>query len=65
MEHKAKQGWHYDKTRNNASKRHNLLIPYSALPDVEQEKDRSTVQGYEHTVALAGYCIRFIEGGGE
>ena len=31
--------WKYDKVRDNAHRKHNLLVPYEELPQSEKEKD--------------------------
>lgn len=36
------QGWQYGPERNDAEKRHPMLIPYEALPDEEKVYDRNT-----------------------
>lgn len=37
---RKKEGWTYGKERDDASKKHPDLIPYSSLPDSEKEYDR-------------------------
>lgn len=39
-EARMKEGWSYGKKRNDATKEHPDLIPYTALPDSEKEYDR-------------------------
>ena len=36
------QGWKYGPERNDAEKRHPMLIPYEDLPEVEKVYDRNT-----------------------
>jgi hypothetical protein len=40
-------GWRYGRKRDDDNKRHNLLIPYAQLPQVQREKDRRLVRGQD------------------
>jgi hypothetical protein len=53
-------GWRYGRKRDDAKRRHPLLIPYSQLPDDQQEKDRRVVRG---EVTVLGYIDRVKEVG--
>lgn len=52
------QGWTYGLQRDDATKKHPDLVPYSELPDREKEYDRKTaIEALKAIVAL-GYVIR-------
>ena len=57
MEYKLRNGWVFNKTRNDGLRRHHLIIPYQALSEGEKGKDRNAVQAYPEMAALAGYRI--------
>jgi RyR domain/ATPase family associated with various cellular activities (AAA) len=60
MMQRFKFGWKYDKKRNDEKKLHNLLIPYSKLPNNEKEKDRNSIADYPERLKLVGYRINWI-----
>lgn len=35
------EGWRYDKNRDDVRKKHNLLVPFEDLSELEQNKDRN------------------------
>ena len=45
MEERMDQGWKYSRIRKNELKRHDLLIPYVQLSEVNKGKDRKTIIG--------------------
>lgn len=60
MDQRARNGWIYDPARDDAKKKHPLLIPYAKLPELEKNKDRNSVCDYSKHLAKAGYKIVFI-----
>jgi hypothetical protein len=59
IESKLKDGWSYDKTRNDARKLHDCLLAFGELPREQQDKDRNTVRRYPDFANHAGYRIEF------
>lgn len=57
MDYRLRNGWELHEVREDALRRHHLLVPYEDLSDAEQEKDRSAVRSYPAKAALAGYRI--------
>jgi hypothetical protein len=53
MEHKLRNGWRQG-ARDDASRVHDLLVPYRRLSEKEKDKDRQNVLHYPEIVALAG-----------
>jgi len=39
MEQRKSQGWLYGAVRDDATKRHPMLVPFKHLPEAEQKKD--------------------------
>ena len=56
MEHKLRNGWRLG-ARDDASRVHDLLVPYRRLSEKEKDKDRQNVLHYPEIVALAGYGL--------
>ncbi|MBE7211927.1 MAG: hypothetical protein INR65_12985, partial [Gluconacetobacter diazotrophicus] len=56
-------GWTYGPVRDNARKRHPLLVPWEALGEVEREKDRVAVRNVPWLVEKAGFRVRKLGGG--
>ncbi len=54
---RAASGWTYDPVRDDASRKHNLLIPYADLPDAAKESNRLTVRDIPRKLAAAGYVM--------
>jgi hypothetical protein len=54
---KRLDGWTYDKDRDNARRKHDLLVPYWRLDELQKEKDRSTIRKYPDYVKDAGLKI--------
>ncbi len=46
MQWHFQHGWKFNKKRDDKLKRHNLLIPYASLEDVDKNKDRSQVRQF-------------------
>lgn len=57
MEHRIKNGWHYDENRDDLLKQHPALLRYADLSDIDQEKDKNSVTHFPKMVSLAGYRI--------
>jgi hypothetical protein len=57
MAHRAKNGWRWAATRDDAAKHHPSLLPYKQLPESEKEKDRNNIRHYPEFAARAGYRI--------
>jgi len=60
MDHRAKAGWRYNKTRDDTKKLHNLMVPYRDLSEPEKDKDRSAVQQYPKNAKAAGFAIVWL-----
>jgi hypothetical protein len=60
MSHRAKNGWRYGAPRKDTLKLHPLMVPYGDLPDVEKEKDRSSVLNYQAQADAAGLVIVWL-----
>lgn len=56
-EARIKEGWSYGKERNDATKHHPDLVPYTALPDSEKEFDRIMAFKTIKLVKKLGYDI--------
>lgn len=57
MEEKYQNGYVYGPQKDEKKRTHNLLIPYSALPDSEKQKDRDHVRSYPDIVKKVGFKI--------
>ncbi|HLZ82602.1 MAG TPA: RyR domain-containing protein [Caulobacteraceae bacterium] len=57
MEDRVRRGWRYAPVRDDAHRRHPMMIPYARLPDAEKDKDRSNIRHYPDFAARAGYRI--------
>lgn len=56
-EARIKEGWSYGKERNDVTKQHPDLVPYTALPDSEKEYDRIMAFKTIKLVKKLGYDI--------
>ena len=57
-----RNGWRYDKVRDDKKRLHDLLVPYAALPsEAAKEKDRSQVRLYPDLAARAGFRIVWLD----
>ena len=54
---KRLKGWTYAPERNNKNKRHNCLVPYDELTELEKEKDRDQVKLYPALLKAINYKI--------
>ena len=50
--------WSFGAIRDNALRRHPLLVPYDALEEDEKEKDRQTVRDIPEVLRRAGLAAR-------
>ncbi|MBN2534472.1 MAG: SpoIIE family protein phosphatase [Spirochaetales bacterium] len=50
-------GWIYAPERNNKKKKHNCLVPYSELPELEKEKDRDQVKLYPALIKAINFKV--------
>jgi hypothetical protein len=57
MEHRLRNGWRPASARDDTKKQSPALVPYAALSDADQRKDRSAVGHFPEIVARAGYRI--------
>jgi hypothetical protein len=57
MDQRARAGWSWAATRDDAAKHHPSMLPYDQLPEREKAKDRSNVRHYPEFAARAGYRI--------
>jgi hypothetical protein len=57
QEQKRKEGWTYGPVRQDDRRKHNLLIPFDRLPEVEKNKDRQSIRDYPELVGRAGFRI--------
>jgi hypothetical protein len=51
------QGWSYGSSRDDASKTHPCLVPYTELPESEKEYDRRTAGETLKAILKLGYSI--------
>ncbi len=51
------EGWEYAPTRDNAERKHNLLVHYEDLSKIEKDKDRRTITNYPKYARAAGFKI--------
>ena len=57
----VQNGWTYSPTRDNAKRRHNLLVSYDKLPNDQKPKDHQAIRTYPDLARLAGYKIVFLD----
>lgn len=57
MAHRARNGWTWGETRDDAAKRHPSMLPYAQLTEREKDKDRNNIRHYPEFAARAGYRI--------
>ena len=56
-ESRIREGWSYGKQRNDVTKKHPCLVPYSELSDSEKEYDRNTAMETLKLITKLGYKI--------
>lgn len=56
-ESRIREGWSYGNQRNDATKKHPCLVPYSELSDSEKEYDRNTAMETLKLITKLGYKI--------
>ena len=61
MAERQRNGWTHGAVRDNARKIHPLLVEWSALPEVEKDKDRAAVRNLPGLVEKAGFRVRKLE----
>ena len=57
MAQRAQAGWSWAAKRDDATKLHPSMVPYTQLSEQEKEKDRSNIRHYPDFAARAGYRI--------
>ena len=55
---RMREGWTLGPARDDAKKRHPMLVPYEDLPESEKSYDRKMAVGVLKAVLAAGYEIR-------
>ncbi len=58
---RTRQGWTYAPIRDNARKKHPLLVPWEQLSEPEKEKDRDAVRNVPAILQAAGFRLRKIQ----
>ena len=56
-ESRIREGWSYGEQRDDATKKHPCLVPYSELSDSEKEYDRNTAMETLKLITKFGYKI--------
>ena len=56
-ESRIREGWSYGKQRDDVTKKHPCLVPYSELSDSEKEYDRNTAMETLKLITKFGYKI--------
>jgi ryanodine receptor 2 len=56
-ESRIREGWSYGKQRDDVTKKHPCLVPYSELSDSEKEYDRNTAMETLKLITKLGYKI--------
>lgn len=56
-ESRIRDGWSYGEQRDDATKKHPCLVPYSELSDSEKEYDRNTAMETLKLITKFGYKI--------
>jgi len=54
---RMEEGWHYGPYRSDSERTHPDLVPYHALPQDEQDYDRTTARGTLCAILALGYRI--------
>jgi hypothetical protein len=56
-EQKRVEGWTHGLQRDNASRKHPLLVAYAELPEEQKDKDRRTILNYPKYARAAGFKV--------
>jgi hypothetical protein len=56
-------GWQYGPKRDDQSKQHPCLVPYSELPESEKDFDRNAAVGTLKAIVALGYRIERAKNG--
>ncbi len=54
---RMEQGWTWGPERDDVTKKHPDLVPYSELPESEKQYDRNTAIGTLKAIVALGYTI--------
>ena len=54
---RVREGWTYGAARNDQTKEHPCLVPYSDLPDSEKQYDRNTAMETLKAIYALGFQI--------
>jgi len=57
MDYRLTNGWLYAEERDDSKKKHHALRHYAELSEIDQEKDKNSVNHFSEMVSLAGYRI--------
>jgi hypothetical protein len=57
MRTKLAQGWVHGSPTDDAAKRHDSLVPWEDLPEIQRQKDRALVLGIATVLARCGYAV--------
>jgi hypothetical protein len=60
VDQRLRSGWTYDVVRNDATKRHPMLVPWDRLPETERIKDRNAIRHIPDV--LAGVGLHVVRG---
>ncbi len=60
MAERIRSGWGFGKRRDNARKRHPLLVPWDSLTEEQKDLDRNTIRKLRELVHRAGFRVRPI-----
>ena len=56
-ERRISEGWSYGPSRNDETREHPCLVPYSELPESEKEYDRAAAAETIKAIIALGYSI--------
>jgi class 3 adenylate cyclase/tetratricopeptide (TPR) repeat protein len=60
MAERARSGWTYGPIRDNARKRHPLMVEWDRLSETEKDKDRDTIRNLPRLIERAGFRVNRI-----
>ncbi len=58
---RKRNGWTYGPKRDNARKRHPLMIPWEDLKESDKQKDRDTIRNFPQLVEKADFRVRRLD----